>query len=657
MKKQLFLIITIFCTTSIFCQQEKYNRFIDSLENELKTENISKKIVLYDELAWQLRHNNSKKAIQYAQEGLKIATKEYEFKKVGFYNTLGLISASKSDTAKAVKYYKKSIAISKKLGKQNTTAATYTNIGILHWNLDNHKKAIEYYNLAEKSASIKEDSIRAIHLLNAISINKASLFLELNQFSKALNQYLKAEKILVKFNREQELCALYANMGDLHAKIDNYKTALFYYKKALFFDIKLNNLKDMAVSNTKVGIMYQNIQKNDSAFHHLSEGLKIAKKGSYKSELSFSYYALGNYYKRVQDYKNCVKYSKLSLQYANVNQDKDNIIRSHINIADAYLNSKQANYVDKHLKSAYELTNNTMLGFRKSIYSQYTLYYYYHRKIEKANFYKKKNDSITKKINKNETTKVVEELKTKYETQQKENQILKQQTELQENQLALKNQQQTTSLALLGVGMLLLLGGVYIQKRKRDEKLRLLNQTIQTSEEEKIRIGRELHDGVASSLLKTIHETENTTLTHKLLNSYNEIRTLSHQLNNTPMHGEIFIERLYELLPKNTSNKKYKLSVSPQYLELQEPFGTHFYRIIQELITNNLKHSNASLTEIEIKLENNKLQLSYKDDGIIEHHLKKGSGLKNIEDRVSLMKGTINFKTENGFETDINVIT
>lgn len=245
------------------------------------------------------------------------------------------------------------------------------------------------------------------------------------------------------------------------------------------------------------------------------------------------------------------------------------------------------------------------------------------------------------------------ELEVKFETQQKENQILKLTNETQEKEISLQKSKAKTNYALASIFLLVLGGGLFIRKRKKDQKLKLLETAIKSTEEEKVRIGRELHDGIASDLRTLAHniETENINLSHKLLNTYNQIRGVSHQLNNTPMHddGELFMDRVFEIVPENTENQVFELKINPPYLELTEPYSTHLFRITQELFTNSLKYAKASKTRIHIIVKNNFLTLNYTDNGVGATKIKKGKGLKSIEDRVTLLNGTLNITTENGF--------
>jgi signal transduction histidine kinase len=189
--------------------------------------------------------------------------------------------------------------------------------------------------------------------------------------------------------------------------------------------------------------------------------------------------------------------------------------------------------------------------------------------------------------------------------------------------------------------------------------LQLLEVNIKATEEEKKRIGKELHDGIAGSIIKLIHEVEEdegSGLSQKLLKTYNEVRDLSHQLNNTPMHGELLFDSLFEVIPENKRNQIFTLNINPKYLTLIEPYSTHVLRIIQELITNNLKYSQASKTLIDIQFKDDLLKIKYIDNGIGAPNIKKGSGLKNIENRVAIVKGkTLIQSQEKGFEVKIEI--
>ena len=76
----------------------------------------------------------------------------------------------------------------------------------------------------------------------------------------------------------------------------------------------------------------------------------------------------------------------------------------------------------------------------------------------------------------------------------------------------------------------------------------------------------------------------------------------------------------------------------------------NLYRIVQELVSNVLKHAEASEIIVQINRHSNELTLTVEDDGI-GFNLSKarntgsGVGLKNIESRVSKMEGELHIDT------------
>ena len=83
------------------------------------------------------------------------------------------------------------------------------------------------------------------------------------------------------------------------------------------------------------------------------------------------------------------------------------------------------------------------------------------------------------------------------------------------------------------------------------------------------------------------------------------------------------------------------------------------YRIVQELLTNVLKHSEASEVLIQLMRRDNLLLLmvEYKGRGFNADNIlkNKGSGLNNIQSRVSYLNGTMDVKSEPGKGTSFHM--
>lgn len=82
------------------------------------------------------------------------------------------------------------------------------------------------------------------------------------------------------------------------------------------------------------------------------------------------------------------------------------------------------------------------------------------------------------------------------------------------------------------------------------------------------------------------------------------------------------------------------------------------YRVLQELLVNMKKHSQADIVLISFKKINKKIQINYSDNGVgmgSHAHLSK-SGLQNVENRIQSIDGTITFDPtpEKGFKVNFS---
>jgi len=84
-------------------------------------------------------------------------------------------------------------------------------------------------------------------------------------------------------------------------------------------------------------------------------------------------------------------------------------------------------------------------------------------------------------------------------------------------------------------------------------------------------------------------------------------------------------------------------------LELEQDEQEVVYRIVQEGITNAVRHGHASVIYVTIAKEGNTLILIIEDNGKGCKDIKKGFGLNHMQDRIDLLHGDIRFYGQNGF--------
>lgn len=202
--------------------------------------------------------------------------------------------------------------------------------------------------------------------------------------------------------------------------------------------------------------------------------------------------------------------------------------------------------------------------------------------------------------------------------------------------------------------------------RKELEKQKIISKaTIDAQEQERSEIGRELHDNVNQVLTTTKLYLELAGLkpemkeemikksSENILYVINEIRQLSRSLMN-PSIGDLgLMDAINDLVDSiNTTKKLFvKLNTDGNVEDLlSADLKLMVYRILQEALNNALRHSRASKVLISIKKKEKNIELIVQDDGVgfdLEG-VKKGIGLKNIENRVYLANGRLQIKSARG---------
>ena len=87
-------------------------------------------------------------------------------------------------------------------------------------------------------------------------------------------------------------------------------------------------------------------------------------------------------------------------------------------------------------------------------------------------------------------------------------------------------------------------------------------------------------------------------------------------------------------------------------LKFDEDEENTVYRIVQESITNSIRHGNASKIDVDIRRDGSKLFIRIQDDGKGCKELKKGFGTRHMVERVKMLNGTVNFNGEDGFTVE-----
>ncbi|MEO6610579.1 MAG: ATP-binding protein [Chitinophagaceae bacterium] len=254
-----------------------------------------------------------------------------------------------------------------------------------------------------------------------------------------------------------------------------------------------------------------------------------------------------------------------------------------------------------------------------------------------------------------------------------------------------------TYLVIVGIGVMLLmvvsiLLAVLFNQRKKDqhrtalEKLReqqqnqLIEAAVRSEETERHRIAETLHDEVGAILssaklhllgIKAQQLDEKDQRLHEkgreLLNDViQKVRGISHNLHSNILKEFGLNEAIRHFIRKVTEGTIITgtTALDDNYKTENPDNDISIYRMLQELVNNILKYAGASEMMINSFLENNELNLVifHNGNGLTQQQFeefrfqKEGLGLKNIQNRVILLKGTIHFTSgSEGYRINIRI--
>ena len=197
----------------------------------------------------------------------------------------------------------------------------------------------------------------------------------------------------------------------------------------------------------------------------------------------------------------------------------------------------------------------------------------------------------------------------------------------------------------------------------------VLNKVIETEENDRKQFAADLHDDLGPilstiklrlGLMEKVKDSgeiqENIAISNELMGLVVEkIRTISQNITPHLIESLGLEAAVHDLCNRITNNSKMVVEFDSglKAKRFPQPVELHYYRIISELVNNSIKHSGATKIHINLKGNDESLTLVYFDNGkgynlkeVIQ--LSGGIGLRSIQNRVSLINGTIDFQTNKG---------
>ncbi|WP_438425732.1 ATP-binding protein [Aquimarina macrocephali] len=533
----------------------------------------------------------------------------------------------------------------------------YYRLGFYNKKLDNFLEAFGFYNQSFKIRRNLKDSINAGKCLMAMS-NIQRILADHNASKTTATDGLK---YIENSDQYKTICGLHQNISIAFKELGNYNQALLWNNKIMDVTkdsiarkkIGINNLP--IFENTRANILakQKKYQESIDILQSLLKDENVIKKRTRYAQILNN---LG-YIKFLQNPKN-VESETMLLEALSIRQQEKSLLglfASNIYLAKYYRN-KDLGKAKHHAHESYQSIKN--FGDYEGLLEVLTLITELDPKsLEDHQRFKEASLKLM------ELRKKTREIyaPTRFENEN----LLKENAEKNRKISEVRNE---NTIYLLGI--LLLVTGIGFIIYFFKQQMHYLNQQnkiiqFEASYETETRISKQLHDELGNDIFQVMMQYQNdphdSQIKDKLNTTYLKARDISRE-NNEFETGETYPEELNNMLKNYTQNGIQLIAIGFDRIdwdEMDKTIKITVYRVLQELMTNMQKHSQASLVKLRFSNPNDTLTINYSDNGVgvTEEHVQSKNGLRNTENRIRAIQGTLIFDSEKGkgFKAEIQI--
>jgi len=223
------------------------------------------------------------------------------------------------------------------------------------------------------------------------------------------------------------------------------------------------------------------------------------------------------------------------------------------------------------------------------------------------------------------------------------------------------------------VGGILILAEDISRRKQMEEALSgMSRKLIESQEQERARIGRELHDDINQRLAMLAVELEQLQenpsevsnrvqgVRKEITEISNDVQALSHELHSSKLEYLGVVAGIKSWCKEFSERQRMEVNVENEvFSTLPFEVGLSLFRVIQEALHNAQKHSGVKRIEVQLREDSGEIHLIIRDSGKgfdIDAALQgRGLGLTSMRERVRLVNGTIAIESKPMGGTSIHV--
>ncbi|HLC83973.1 MAG TPA: tetratricopeptide repeat protein [Bacteroidia bacterium] len=340
MKKIIQKAVLILFSIALLCSSlsaQNSQLVVDSLKKLLiPAIHDTLKIKFLNEIGREYVTSDSTLATQYASEALNLSLKlNYKPGEMNSHNVLGLVLYYSSSYDEALKHHLISKQLAEQLGDKAKLAVALNNIGLVYDDKTNYNTALSYYL---ESLKLAENSEKGKWQTGTTLNNIALIYQTQGKYEDALKFHNRSLKIKKEINNKKGVGSSLHNIGLVYKLMGEYEKSLEYYFLALTVRKENNDENGMALTLNNIGSVYESQQLFDKAFGYFEQSLELRKKLKDKYGLAVSLFSMGSNYCARNQYEKGFEYYNKALQIGKEIGSKDLLKRGYESMALAAAN-------------------------------------------------------------------------------------------------------------------------------------------------------------------------------------------------------------------------------------------------------------------------------------------------------------------------------
>lgn len=603
-----------------------------------------------------------------------------------------------NDTAKVSEYYRLGERFERKL--PDTALAMYRQGYALAASLDFQKGkaafapyAIEILNaqgkfkealeIARNSLTIYEQLGNRLDIATAL-LNVGGEWHYLSDFQQASDYYLRALKIMNDLNHRYYQRMLGNNLASIFINLGDYQKGKEYAERSLVIARELGQDYPISSSMFNVATAELYLKQYDSALAHYRTIEGLGQKMSDYIVILDGWLGMADVYNAMNRAPDAHRYYQKVIQHAQENKATEYEMYAYMGAADSYLKAGELNAADEVIKKGIDLAVAQGSLFElKDLYKKASEVAEKKRDYAQALELRKKFEVLNDSVTGEKSRSNIEMLEARFESESKAATIRQLESEKQIQQLALEKKNTWNVLlagAVIVVAIILVL--VYrnnkqkhslqeqqIVRLQQEKQLLATEAVLRGEEQERARLAKDLHDGLGGMLsgLKynlnnmkgnQIMTADNQEAFERSLDmldrSIREMRRVAHNMMPEALLrfglDTALRDFCNDITLSNALSVKYQ-SLGMSNATIDQTRAISIYRIVQELITNSVKHAHAKGAIVQLAQVDGRISLTVEDDGsgfdpaIVK--ASSGIGWTNIRSRVEFLQGKLDVTSDN----------